>query len=267
MEGPKSTPKIESVKNLADEPKNESVEKQAQLPVEEVLAHLNDALESCRHNPHSHTNRSELLHNEIETTEVGELFNNYEKHQIISLQDITESIRVVVKILESIKTEVADEPEELQYVTSKYNLIRQRDVEINASVKRYVSSVAQFQTIKKQQLRLLPEEYRDKLVEIDTRRRKAHNALIETLSIYTRLINDLKNNDYLTDVNVLQWDFTHDSTDFKVNDNNIAVFSEKILSNRDLIKDWSITAHLYQSLKIIEELEKSPTGREADGTV
>jgi hypothetical protein len=263
MEGPKFTPKVES-NNKSDKP--ESVEVLASLPVEEVLSHVGQALESCRNNPHQNTNHGQALHQEIECTEVCDLFHNYEKHQIISLQDITESIGIVVQNLELIKTDIADDPDELQFITSRLNLIKKRDVEISASVKRYVSTVAQFQTIKKQQLRMLPEDYRDKLIDIDARRRKAHNSLMETLSIYTRLIQELKSDGYLSEVDVFQWDFKNDATDFKANANNVAVFSEKILNNRDLIKDWAITAHLYQSLKIISELEKSPTSNDASGT-
>lgn len=267
MEGPKSEkPPVTKEKTL-EENQSESAEGRDQLLVEEVLSHVGEALQSCRSNPNQNTNHGEILHREIENTEISDLFSHYEKHQIISLFDINESIRIIVDKLEVIKNEVSNDEEELKFINTKFNLLKQRDVEISAGVRRYVASVAQFQAIKKQQLRLLPEDYRDKLKDIDIRRRKAHDALMQTLSIYTQLVLELKNEDYLEDVNVIQWNFGMDISDVRVSDTTVVVFSEKILANRDLIKDWAITAHLYQSLKIIEELEKSPVSNDdANGT-
>ena len=101
-----------------------------------------------------------------------------------------------------------------------------------------------------------PEDFKAEFQRIDQVRRIAHDGLIETLSIYTRTINELSEYGLLDEVPIEQW---HHRDRFLSEDDSkgkVFVFAPEVLRNRDLVKDWAISAHLSKRLHEIDELQK-----------
>lgn len=229
--------------------------------VEDVVVHAQEIRNVCLRDPNSPLCRPEILHTEIEHSDVGVMFENYNEHKILSLDDIRYSIENVAVHLEHELSKLDSESEEYLFAHDKYQLIRKRAEEIRTGVQRYVRTLSQFFQLKKQQFRLEPEDFRDKLQQIDKQRRFGHDALIGTLSIYSEVVNSLKEYGFLEEHTVISWDHVTKLSDIEENNKNIIIFSPKILENRDLVKDWAISAHLYEQLKHIEQLKENSTTR------
>jgi len=238
--------------------KNEDTEKPVHH-VEEVVARTSEIRQACLENPNSPMCNVQLLHDEIEHSEVAEVFKHYEDHKVLSITDITNSITRVAAYFEGELPNIESGSDEHKFATEKYNLLRMRADEIRTGVQRYVRTLSQFFQLKKQQLRLDPEDYKDKLVEIDKRRRATHDALISTLSIYSKVVNDIKNYGFLENYTVVPWDYGEMLEEIADNEKNIIVFSPKLLLNRDLVKDWAISAHLFEQLNQIGTIKENGT--------
>jgi uncharacterized ubiquitin-like protein YukD len=224
--------------------------------VEDVTVALDEAFQNCRVNPSDGTCDCSMLHSRICHTEIGLLFESYENHQILTVADIKKSIDLVLESLSLEITEVNDGSEESVFVTEKAALLKNRGDEIDRATRRYVQTVSKFFHIKKQQFRLDVEDFKAKFQEIDTLRRIAHNGLIETLTIYTKTIHELQEYGLLADLEITQWHSRDRFQDDSDTEGKVFIFAPEVLKNRDLVKDWAISAHMYNRLHEIEEMQK-----------
>lgn len=220
--------------------------------VEDILVALDEAFQHSRLHRKDASCDCGSLHNRICCTEVKSLFEHYERHEILTIDDIKNSIDIVLAKLES---EIAtDEGDEI--MKQGYQLLKSRGVEIDRSTRRYVQTISKFFHIKKQKHRLEAEDFNAKFQEIDQMRRVAHNGLIEALTVYTRTVGDLKKYGALDGLEIEQW---HTSDRFLSDEDTksrVFVFAPEVLQNRDLVKDWAVSAHMSQRLHEIEELQK-----------
>lgn len=218
--------------------------------VEDVVVALDEALSHCRANPDDMSCDCSALHARICHTEIQHLFEHYERHEVLTYDDIERSIGIV---LDRLATELESGPDE--FIHKGFQILKERAREIKLATRRYVQTIAKFHHIKRQQLRMEPDDFAAKFQEIDQIRRIAHNGLIDTLTIYTRTINELQNDGVLDGVEVVEW---HTADRFNENsemEGKVFVFAGDVLRNRDLVKDWAISAHVFEKLRQIEEIQ------------
>jgi hypothetical protein len=220
--------------------------------VEDVVVALDEALQHCRLHPEDSSCDCIDLHSRICHTEIKNLFEHYDRHEILTIDDVKNSIAIVLAQLES---EIADDESD-EFMKQGYQLLRTRGEEIDRATRRYVQTISKFFHIKKQQFRLDVEDFKAKFQEIDQVRRIAHNGLIETLTIYTKTVGDLKRYGALGDIEIEQWHTSDRFTSDEDTKSRVFVFAPEVLQNRELVKDWAVSAHMSQRLHEIEELQK-----------
>ncbi|MEX0917847.1 MAG: DUF3232 domain-containing protein [Candidatus Paceibacterota bacterium] len=232
--------------------------------IEDVVVHATETRRECQLNPDSPGCEPELIHNEIENSELAGLYHNYEEHKIVKLSDLTGSIAKIAAHLEQELTKVDPESEEGQFITTQFNLLKTRDKEVRSSVQRYIRTLSKFYNLKKQRVRMEPEEFRYQMEEADRRRKAAHDALLDTLSIYSRILSQLQNEDYLEGFTVVMWKQGIELTDSAESEQTLFSFASLVLQDRDLVKDWAVTAHVCDELQLSREAKKnaSTEGRE-----
>lgn len=220
--------------------------------VEDVVVALDQALQHCRANPDDMSCDCSVLHSRICHTEIQHLFEHYEKHEVLTYDDIERSLEIVLHQISSELKHDADD----EFLNKSFQILKERAKEIKHAARRYVQSIAKFHFIKRQQLRMEPHEFKEEFEKIDQLRRNAHNGLIETLTIYTKTINELRRDGVLDNVEVIEW-HTADRFDEDTEvEGKVFVFAGDVLRNRDLVKDWAISAHMFEKLKQIEEIQK-----------
>ncbi len=219
--------------------------------VEDVVVALDDALQHCRANPNDMSCDCSSLHARICHTEIQILFEHYERHEVLTHEDIENSINLVLEKLES---ELQATPDD-EFMTKGRQILKERSREIKLATRRYVQTISKFYNIKKQQFRLEPEEFKAEFQKIDQIRRNAHDGLIETLTIYTRTINELAQYGALDGLEISEWRITDRFDESSDMEGKVFVFAGDVLRNRDLVKDWAVSAHMFEKLKQIEEIQ------------
>ena len=239
-------------------PKPTNVEAREKLhhDIEDVVVHATETRRLCQLNPNSPGCVPELLHDEIEHSDVSGLYQRYEDHKIVKLSDLTESVTKITAHLEQELAQVDSESEEGRFITSRFNLLKTRDTEVRNSVQRYVRTLSQFYTLKKQRIRMEPEEFKYQMEDADRRRRGAHDALLETLAIYSRILNELHSEDLLEGFTIIAWKQGMELSDAPDDRRTLVSFSETVLRDRDLVKDWAVTAHLYSEFTLAREAKE-----------
>ena len=217
--------------------------------VETVVAALNEALRDCRANPDM-TCDCDAMHARICQTEVKELYEKYEKHQILTIEDIELSVNTVMNALDK----VLEEDGEDEYISERKAILSTRATEIERATRRYIRTISKFDTIKKQQFRMDVEEFKMAFQEADQVRRNAHNGLIEAVTVYTRSINELKEYGALDDIEVEEWRLGDMYMGDVIQEGKVFVFSGEILRDRDLVRDWAVSANMCNTLHQLEEI-------------
>ncbi len=220
--------------------------------VEDVVVALDRALQHCRAHPDDMSCDCSVLHARICHTEIQNLFEHYERHEILTYDDIQSSLEIV---LQKLTTELEADPED-EEMRKGFQILKERAREIRFATRRYVQTIAKFHHIKEQQFRMDPNEFVAEFQNIDQIRRNAHNGLIDTLTIYTKTINELQRYGALDGLEIVEWHITDRFADDSETDGKIHVFSGDVLRNRDLVKDWAISAHMHEKLQQIEALQK-----------
>lgn len=221
--------------------------------VEDVVAAVDDALQHCRLHPDDASCDCGALHARICHTEIQKIFEDYEQHKVLTLNDLEKSIEVVLR---QVASELEEDPED-QYILERQSLLKSRAREIDQATRRYVRTISKFFHIKKQQLRLDKDDFIAKFQEIDQVRRTAHNGLIETLTIYTRTVSELERYGALDGLEVIQWNIGDASLENEIAGGAVAIFSPAVLKNRDLVKDWAVSAHLSKRLHQLEDMQEN----------
>ncbi len=254
---------MEKFPSQSNSPKAEvSIENQpSHHNIEDVVVHARDLKRLCIEDPNAAGCSPELLNKEIDSSEVSGTFKNYEAHKIVTLDDISDSVAVVRAHLEEELSHLHAEDEEVKFISERLNLIKTRDQTLQEAVRRYVGTLSLFFNIKKQRIHLEREDFEYKMEDIDKRRRSAHNSLIETLVVYSRIINELKEYGLLDGFTIEAWgpgvDITRSLS--AGSDKSVVIFSDSSLKDRDLIKDWAVSAYLHDSLMVLMAAqEKTP---------
>lgn len=229
--------------------------------IEDVVVHARDLKRLCNENPSAVDCTPELLHGEISSSDVGEIFKNYEEHKMVTLDDVSNSVAIIRSHLEEELLHLPGEDEEVKFISEHLNLIKTRDQTLKEAVRRYVGTLSSFFNLKKQRDRLDRDDFKYKMEDIDRRRRSAHNSLIETLVVYSRIVNELREYGILDGFTIEAWgpgvDISHQASVSA--SKHVVIFSDSCLNDRDLIKDWAVSAYLHDSLMALRAVqEKTP---------
>ncbi len=226
---------------------------------EELVAKTNGIIEECSLHPGSRVCDTVSLHHEVEHSDFGPTFKLHESHDIFRLSDIQVNIDKITDYL--VKETASLEPgdEERQTAEKALKLLQERVSVIRGAIKAYIRTLVKFFLIKKQEHRMHSEDYKDKMEDIDLRRRKNHNALIESLTVYSDTVKGLVDYGFFEDFTLVEWDYGTDIEEVDENESKVVVFSDKLLSDRDLVRDWALSEHLHEMIMKIEELQKNDT--------
>lgn len=230
-------------------PEKESNEFDSPQAVPEVLTHL--------HTIHGHRHDRkieppELLHQEILKTKHGEHYQH-----VPTFNHLNTSIARVLTLLD---LDIDSHTPDTELFKQK-NLIKDRVKHIRTAVNQYVGCLMQFYRITKNPAWREDPGQIERLQEIDVRRRRAHNTVIESLTVYTRLIVSLYKEGYLDGLSLKEWSTGDPVPQIENNHRNIVVFSGQFLRNREQVKDWAVQADIAFTMEeVIATYEQQKTG-------
>ena len=229
-------------------------ESSSSTPEDSIVAEMHSCLE-CLRNGDAVPKSTEELHFEIEHTQSAPIFGQYETHAIPQLTTLEHSALfaadAIAREIEMHKKEGVSEAD-LEEESKIEKILRGRSKAIGSGIRSYIRTILRFQQLAR--LRHGGRDVLKQFEETDHQRRRAHNALIESLTAFTKAIEEAKEIDLLKDIPVVEWQPGTQLPDGI--ENQIVVFSHRVLSDRNYIRDWAIVAELYERLKEIEQLEK-----------
>lgn len=222
---------------------------------EEVVQEVHQAVEMAKNGQVSDQLFGKV-HSMVEDSDVAPDLKNYESHQWIRLEDIDISVDTLCEILEK-ESKYADEKElvELQTLVKQ---LQGRKSEIRSAIRRYVSTLIQFNITNRHRDRMEYEDFRDKMIEIDHARRRNHNALLDVLRTYDSLIRHVMEEGYITKQSIHVW--TPDETFRHNTPGTITAFGGDVIDNRELVRRWATAASVSTALHIVDEQVEKRNG-------
>lgn len=225
---------------------------------ENVLAELHD--KTAAHAGRAHQAVAEDLervHADIEKCQCLPLFRKYVAGEIPTLDRMFANLGLFLadlsKEIESEKILIQQgEPKEyLEELQKVHGLLSGREQQVRGAIQRYVSAVIRFRNL----ARLSVGGVRDvnkQYVEADHARRRAHDNLIESLSVYAGQVSLAIEQGYPMTFGTfpfVQWTIGSDARD--IASNKTVIFSGDVLRHRDFIRDWAIVADFVEQLKLL----------------
>ena len=177
----------------------------------------------------------------------------YEKLQCPTIAMLEMSCKKAVAVVQE-EVSFVNDPQMKQFLSETVTFLENRVEQVHYFVTGYVETIASFQAVK--QLASGMEDWRlqDRLENIDRARRRAHDALITSLSELTARIQKLVEEGYVDEQDVVYWNgWAHPLTNQK--DSAIVVFSPSIVTHerRKEIQEWAIAADFSISLEQYEK--------------
>ena len=229
---------------------------------EGVLFSLHDKTEHQKTNP-SQIEKETLnkLHSDVEHCECYPLFEKYVSGEIPTLERMFSNVGPFLQDLskeidkESARVTQGGADEVLQETQTMRGLLEGREQQLHSSIQRYVRTVIRFKHL----ARLSADGTRDvkkQYVEADQNRRRAHDALLDTLSVYGTLVHKAMEDGYSRDFESFPFVFWGHETDARtIGAKKAVIFSPETLRNRDFVRDWAIAADFVEQLKILGDNE------------
>lgn len=207
----------------------------------------------------------EQVREDLTHLECYPLYKEYVEGRTPSLPLLQESAARAVAAIEKIIAEEkkngtsdADLAEEIRVK----NLIAGRSISIEQNITAYIKTVLRFQTLKK----LHNNGARDvskQLEQTDHDRRRVHNNLIDSLRILTEAVKEAQSIDLIAKKSVHEWVPSLNASELAKTEGSIVVFSPKILTDRDYVRDWAMAADFNKQFSDLQEVEQK--AKEAAG--
>jgi hypothetical protein len=219
---------------------------------EELLAHFR---ETCEHGHHHAPQGEERLvmyhsfHQDLDSLEEAEIVKRYERGLVPTMSSINLAATEASKAL----LEEGD-PDAARIG----KLIQGQASGIRRWCRRYVTTIIQFHTKKKDFRLMNAADQRDALSQADVERRRVHDALLESLRTLTRLIEEGR--DHAEYPRPMTWSPTSELEVDAANTKPV-IFSESAIQDRDLIKSWAIAADSVEEMKKILGADDFPPGK------
>lgn len=226
-------------------------------PAEDLVAHAHVCNESLKRGHPNGGIELERLRREIAESDYNELYHQYHNGQILTLTALEKTAHHAAK---EIATVIAGDREngltddDLVDEIALQNILEGRVQAIRVSIRSYITTVIQYHNIKirRQRGAMDDEDLKRQFEQIDARRRKAHNTLLESLREMTRALAQAKDEDLIR-TPFIQWEVGMPISP-EVQENRYVTFAESVTNNREYIRDWAIVADLDARLRSIEEL-------------
>lgn len=239
---------MEKLKDFSAVRPNEDLSQR--IDTEAVLTHLHRTTESA-----GAVRRDTVanLHNEILSTEQFGLFDQYIKGEIPTLERMFERLPAVIELaLENLhKQEERYGTEAVREEKALLKLLSGREKQIKYTIGQYIQSVIRFNTLRefsKGGARDVAAQFS----EADKSRRRIHNQLLDSLSIYLQTIITVNKADLFSEGGTspfVVWERGMNARD--IPEDKIVLFSSNVLSDRDFIRDWAIAADFAESLSLL----------------
>lgn len=197
------------------------------------------------------------LHNDMESCECYPLFQKYVSGELPTLKTMFSNLD---PLLDEMSKDVAagssggelDEHE--KKIQQMQRLIAGREKQVRDSITRYVNSIVRYKHLAK----LSAGGTRDmtkQFVDADQARRRAHNNLLDSLSVYAQQIKLTKREGYdsFEKFPFEFWEIGENANEFGAD--KTPVFSEQVIKNRDFVRDWAIAADFAEQLETLGDNE------------
>lgn len=216
-------------------------------PTEDVLARLDNLAERYReHHPGTPEERAQarvILHTTLDKFENHEMKESYDEGRLPTFRSLERAASLISSaLIDSGEAEA----------TTLAKLLEGSTLHIKSWSRKYVASILRFRRASMARARMSDEEVRDSYIQADRDRRRIHDALLESLSAVTRLIEQAK--DYIEPIVVKKWR-PGDRLPKGTADSEPVVFSSEAVANRDLIRDWAIVADRIEEINKITKHE------------
>lgn len=202
------------------------------------------------------------IRNDLSRLECYPMYREYAAGNVPTLAILTESATRASLTIETLLSQdrakgVPDK--ELEEETKIKNLLAGRPNSIKRGVESYVRSIIRFHTLK-QLSHGGGRDMQTQFVKADEDRRRVHNALLESLKIFTTTVRNAEKEGLLPAGSVVEWTHGMQAQVLIENPDMIVVFAEKIISNedRDYMKDWAIAADFDLQLKEMLVAQNTP---------
>lgn len=243
--------------------KNESAqnkEAQSRHFIEEVAQEVKEAHDKSKTDPDASICNPELLHKSVleSDSDIAAMYELLLQHKVLRFEDIDLTVQNIEKGVEPLILDF--DIESKQEAEQKLKLLSVRGNEIRRSAKQYVTTLSQFYTIKRQQVRLDSEDFKDKMESIDRRRRTAHDGLIESLNVYADCVRWFYEQDLLEGYTLQEWSPGQEIVKTSDESRSVYTFSTRFLNDRTLIQEWAVGANLYRQIIDIEEAQNKSGG-------
>jgi len=221
---------------------------------DEVIAELNKTPEDGFTDEKEGRKKVRQLHHSAERTVSGSLLEKYNNDELLTMEMLKDGSTLAADALaRGIEAEenAGTTDEDLVEEKRLEKLLRGRSQTIIAGIRSYINMVLRFQRLNEQ--RFLGRDVLKQFEQTDHQRRRAHDALLESLQIYSNSVREAKNTGLLNEVPVVVWE-SEDSLKGDLPEEKVVIFSDAVLANRDYIKDWALVAEMSERLKKIDRL-------------
>lgn len=194
----------------------------------------------------------EALHREFETCEAYATYLAYAEGSLPTIENMTHGIEAML----AQAPQHAKEGPEAERVCK---MLSGRALQIRAASRSYVQSVITFnrQLSGAGQFRLSDEERRDQLIDTDKRRRRLHDALLDTLRVTYRTLMDAVDLGIANKSTFGIWEKGFDARQLP---GTFSIFAPQALDDRNFIRNWAIAADFAQTFAKLDEIvQKSET--------
>lgn len=199
------------------------------------------------------------LHSDVEKCECFPLFKKYTGGHIPTIERMFRNTQPFLDALaneaERVRGESAGEEDPyFKEVHTLHGLLAGREQQIRGAIQRYVHSVVRFRHLQK----INAGGTRDvskQFEEADRARRRAHNSLLESLTVYAAQARFAKENGYdeLAAFPFAEWEPSMNANE--IDEQKAVIFGPDVMRNRDFVRDWAIVADFAEQLEILGDDE------------
>lgn len=223
----------------------ESVAEHIPRPVDEedVVVHLHryaESLKTATIDADMHKREMEQIHAEISACPCAHMYRQYKEGIIPNLEMLQRSIDVAIEVIDadsqSLNPDNEHDREDIASLDRTKKVLSSRVSEIQQWIRTYAETVVRFHQLKK----LTANDTRDlrkQFERADHSRRRAHDALIETLRVTAHTLADVR-------------DLLDDNDARKA---QLVTLGDNILRDRDLVRDWALAADFHTQLQLVRE--------------
>lgn len=187
-----------------------------------------------------------ILHERVDHCSCAPLLWKYVNGEIPSLERM---FLTLSPLAEKIVSELGKESGDTQEEKKVASILAGREKAVRDCISAYVHSVMRFQQLQDASL-LGSRDIKELFVAADKARRRAHDALIATLKMYTRTLQEAVSIGLIAQKEFAEWSFGEDAR--TIAPEKAAIFSLSTLDNREFIREWAVVADFQVQLKILE---------------